>query len=129
MSNIKQFINKNRNNPTRAEKILQWHLEKFKTEIIFQYQIGKCIVDFYLPEYNLIIEVDGWYHLNNLKNDHWRDVAANSLKYNLVRIKNSEVVFGNAKKALCKIEGIINKIKTYPQKNFIVSSLCTGKKS
>lgn len=39
-----------------------------------QYKIGSYRVDFYIPEYKIILEIDGEFHRNNLYRDNQRDI-------------------------------------------------------
>ena len=39
-----------------------------------QYKIGPYRVDFYIPEYKIILEIDGDFHRNNLYRDNQRDI-------------------------------------------------------
>ncbi len=54
---------------TQSEKVIKVKLKSLKIDFEFQKIIKNNkafrIVDFYLPKYNLIIEVDGFYHSDN----------------------------------------------------------------
>lgn len=39
-----------------------------------QYKIGSYKVDFFIPEYKIILEIDGEFHRNNLYRDNQRDI-------------------------------------------------------
>lgn len=52
--------------------------------------IKRYIVDFWLPDYNTVIEVDGVHHEGSLK-DMLRDSWFWRYGYKVVRIKNAEV--------------------------------------
>jgi very-short-patch-repair endonuclease len=59
-----------------------------------QHRIGKFLVDFYLPDRNLVIEADGdyWHSLErNRKNDIKKDQYMKESQINLVRLKESDI--------------------------------------
>ncbi len=59
-----------------------------------QHRIGKFLVDFYLPDRNLVIEVDGdyWHSLEkNKKKDAKKDQYMKEFQINLVRLKESDI--------------------------------------
>jgi len=57
---------------------------------------GKWIVDFFVPEVRLAIEVDGSIHRQDSqrKRDHWKDEDCARFDITIVRVTNSEV-FGD----------------------------------
>lgn len=55
--------------PTSIElEVKQWLINS-KVEYIFQKTFGRFVVDFYLPDYNIIVEVDGEYWHGESKGD------------------------------------------------------------
>lgn len=91
----KAFCRKMRKNPTKAEAILWQHLKKKKLgcpagrqRLIFGY-----IADFYVPRFNLIIELDGNHHLNGKQKeyDHQRTKNLEACGFKVIRFLNKEV--------------------------------------
>lgn len=83
---LTKFSRINRKNQTDAEKFLWYHLRnnqlaglKFRR----QYPIGTYILDFYCPEKNLAVELDGSQHTENTDYDQRR---ADFLKKNYIEI-------------------------------------------
>ena len=72
-----------------------------------QYIIGDYIVDFLLPYYNLVIEVDGGYHCEKAQqeNDQMRSEALNSMGLYVIRFTNEQV--------LTDTEAVLNRIKEH----------------
>lgn len=114
-------------NATKMSTKMTWPEREFKkmlTElgIVFEVQkvVGKKIFDFYIPEKNMLIEVDGdYWHANpnrteklnktqerNLRNDKFKEGLAAGLGYSLERVwesdlkENYKVVKSNFKKIL-----------------------------
>jgi very-short-patch-repair endonuclease len=75
-----------------------------------QYYIkGVCRVDFYFPEYNIVIECDGDYWHNNLKSfeiDQNRTNKMEASGYKVLRFKGSEIK-KNLQKCLNRIKEVI----------------------
>jgi very-short-patch-repair endonuclease len=72
---IKWLISNNHNNKkTNLECLFQTYLESLKLvedyDFIYQYQFGLALFDFYLINYNLLIEVDGDFHHCNPNSKH-----------------------------------------------------------
>lgn len=85
-----------RNNPTDPEYRLWYFLRKRQLEnrkFRRQESIGKYIVDFYCPEENLVVELDGAQHFEekNIEYDKKRDDYLRSLGLHVLRFKNEEV--------------------------------------
>ena len=96
---------------TKPEKIFQSILEKFNISFSNQKRVGKYICDFYIPDYNLIVEIDGdYWHANPIrfndsdiigpKNNLVKDIWEKDLKksnfiiskgYNLIRYWESDI--------------------------------------
>ena len=84
-----------RRHPTDAEGVLWRKLRdrqlggvKFRR----QYPVGPYIVDFYCPERNLIVEVDGGQHTKNQEADERRTQELKKLGYHVLRFWNHEVL-------------------------------------
>lgn len=85
------------------EKILKELKVKFETQKI----VGTKIFDFYIPEVNLLVEVDGdYYHANpettkleninrmqakNVRNDKFKDALASALGFGLERVWENDL--------------------------------------
>ena len=83
-------------NATRAEIALLYALsndKQLKGKYKYQYIFDPYIVDFYFPDYSLIVELDGWSHDYN---HHYDDSRTKYIKktYNIkdvIRFSNKEV--------------------------------------
>lgn len=100
-----------RKNCTETEKILWSQLKQRKigAKFIRQYSIGNWVVDFYCPEYKLVIELDGGIHKGLLKADKYRNELLEGMGLRVLRFKNEEV--------LNNINEVLEKIRiniTYP---------------
>lgn len=91
-------------NPTNLEKIVTLYLKSKKINYKFQYLINnKFLVDFYLPEDNLIVEADGdyWHNLDRVKK---KDKAENAYLakcgFNMLRLKEEEILNGSFERRL-----------------------------
>lgn len=92
-----ESIRKQKENPTPAELLMMEKLSfrniqfRFIHPVVLESQFFTA--DFYIPKYGLIIEIDGGIH--NRCDQKWRDtvkdVVYESLGYNVLRIKNSDV--------------------------------------
>jgi very-short-patch-repair endonuclease len=106
---LKQYAEENRNNPTEAERVLWNALRDSKLGVKFRRQhiIEDFIVDFYCPQVNLIIELDGGYHNapEQMKSDAERTARLKELGYIEIRFTNERV--------LCDIDGTINVIANF----------------
>ena len=94
---LKEFARINRLNPTLAEQVLWEHIRagQIGYRVLRQYVVGDYIVDFLLPEVNLIIEVDGAYHSERLQqeDDDIRERELVKMNYNIIRFSNDEVLY------------------------------------
>ena len=86
---------KNRNHPTRAEKLM-WDkiLKNKQTGYIFlrQKPIDRFILDFYCSELSLAIEIDGDSHINKEGRDRSRDFYLKCIGIKTIRLTNEEVL-------------------------------------
>ena len=95
-----------RGNQTEAEQRLWYHLRahrfmglKFKR----QKPVGHYIVDFVCLEYQLIIEIDGGQHAEQMTYDRHRDAWLRSQGYTVLRFWNNDV--------MQQLEGVLEHIR------------------
>lgn len=112
---LKDFARENRKNPTLAETVLWQSLKSdtIGTKVLRQHIIGDYIVDFLIPYYNLVIEVDGGYHAERTQqeDDAARSDFLNSNGFCVMRFTNEQVLY-DTQETINRIKEIINKIKT-----------------
>ena len=106
--NTKDLRRTLRKNMTEAEAIL-WErvrAKKLGTKVKRQYGVGPYVLDFYIPKYNLAIEIDGKIHLNPdvKERDINRDAFLERNGIEVLRFTNNQV--------LNEIEQVLIKIKT-----------------
>ena len=93
---LKEFARENRMNPTLAEQVLWEYLRagQIGFRVLRQHIVGDYIVDFLLPDINLVIEVDGAYHAERQQeeDDERRERELSRMNYNVVRFTNEEVL-------------------------------------
>lgn len=88
----KAFAQRMRENPTKAEQRMRELLKPiFNDELKEQEIVEGFIVDFYIPCWNMIIEVDGSSHYGNYENDAKRDTIFYQAGYVVLRFSNYEV--------------------------------------
>lgn len=68
------------------ERLYLYYLIERNIKCNYQFILDRFIFDFYLEDYNLIVELDGYYHNN--KEDNIRNCIAIHKGYNIVRISN-----------------------------------------
>lgn len=81
--------------PTTPEKDIMKVLTEFEIDYKFQFPLGSYRYDFYLPNYNLLIEYDGWFwHTSEwatgngaLERDAFKDKLAREAGLGLLRLK------------------------------------------
>ena len=101
-----------RNNPTKYEELLWKRLVNKKLDGLKfrrQHSLNHYIVDFYCATYKLIVEVDGPTHLARRDYDENRTQILNSLGYQVIRLRNEEVLKdwpGTDQKILEAIRGL-----------------------
>jgi very-short-patch-repair endonuclease len=82
---------------TEEEIIFKEYLEYYGIKYVFQKGFiagdGFCIADFYLPEFNMVVEIDGKYHETAKQKirDHFKDKYYAKRKMKVLRIKNEDV--------------------------------------
>ena len=83
-----------RKNMTPEERHL-WYdlLKKLPITVKRQFRINDYIVDFYVPEKKVVIEVDGRQHLmkDNKADDEVRDKRLSDLGIKVIRIPNKDI--------------------------------------
>lgn len=125
-SKQKKNINRNKNylqlckyaqelraRPTQSELEFIKYLHSKKYKYYFQYVFLNTIVDFYLPDLNLMIEIDGKYHKNTIKKDARKDFIRTTYGHNILRLPNwviehSEIIEEKIKKSLNKDINLAN---------------------
>jgi very-short-patch-repair endonuclease len=108
-----------RNNATQAEKMLWYELKnnqlagrKFRR----QHSVGNYILDFYCPEERLAIELDGEQHEDDKQKeyDKKRTEYLNGLKIKVIRLKNTDVIFGRDSVVKIILENLRSEKKLNP---------------
>lgn len=81
---------------TKGEAVLWKHLQHDQLGYRFrrQFGIGKYIADFYCPKLKLVIEVDGYSHLDEkvFANDQTRQKYLESLGVTVIRYTSEEIL-------------------------------------
>ena len=110
---LKAYARENRKNPTMAEQVLWENIrgEQLGVRVLRQYVIGDYIVDFLLPDADLVIEVDGAYHSERLQmeDDELREEHLNRMGYRVIRFTNEEVLYDTQN----TLDEIMSKIEEY----------------
>ena len=105
--NLEKKASKMSKKMTKPEREMNQILTELKVEFEPQKVVGFKIYDFYVPQSNLLIEVDGdYFHANpdvytegdlnsmqkrNVKNDEFKDTLANGRGYILTRVWESDL--------------------------------------
>ena len=95
-----------RTHQTEAEQRLWYHLRAHRfMDLKFKRQkpMGRYIVDFVCVERQLIIELDGGQHAEQVKYDQHRDLWLRKQGYTILRFWNNEV--------MQQLEGVLEKIR------------------
>ena len=118
---LKPYVKENRHNLTMPEKIVWTFLKKASLGVKFRRQqaIAFFIVDFVCLDLNLVIEIDGDSHLDQVEYDLERTKVLNELGFKVIRFTNDEV-FGNGNMVENKIKDEVmslagNTLRTPPQ--------------
>lgn len=108
---LKEYAQKNRNNPTVAEAFMWKQIQGKRLGVKFlrQHAILDFIADFVCISKKLIIEIDGEYHLTELQQqeDTKRSDRLESMGYTIIRFTNEQVLY-DTKNVVNKIKQIIN---------------------
>lgn len=95
-----------RKTQTPAEECL-WRYLRDRTldghKFYRQHPIGKFIVDFYCPEKQLVIELDGDIHDDRQEYDGTRDMKLKMTGFRIIRIRNERV--------MTEIDRVLNEIR------------------
>jgi len=83
-----------RRSPTHAEAIL-WRAVRGK-QLGFRFRrqviLGPYVVDFFVPESKLVVEVDGPIHNERREEDQRRDNTLRALGYQILRFENARII-------------------------------------
>lgn len=93
--NLVKYARELRHNMTPAEKKLWFDfLRNFRARAYRQRPIDQFIVDFYIPSYKLIIELDGYHHQHPEVKDYdaERTIILESYGLEVIRFKNHDVL-------------------------------------
>ena len=103
----------NRKAGNLSEALLWYELKNKKLGVSFTRQkpIGRYIADFYSPEIDMVIEIDGWSHDNKYEYDKKRDEYMESLGIFILRISDKDVK-QDLSNILMWIKFNIDKLKT-----------------
>jgi very-short-patch-repair endonuclease len=94
-----------RKTPTPTEKVLWQRLrkraicnQKFLRQVIMRFEVeanrsGFFIVDFFCPEWNLVIEVDGNVHSHQVNYDSAREKILENIGCQVLRFSNDDIFF------------------------------------
>lgn len=93
---LKQFAKENRTHPTDAERVM-WELLRNKAEGLKfrrQHIIGNYIADFACLSCQIVVEIDGKYHLSEEQQRYDRERTEHfaSLGFHEIRFSNEEVL-------------------------------------
>ncbi len=92
---IEQAAKQLRKQLTPAEECLWQALRNRKLKGLRfrrQHPVGRFIVDFYCPEYKLVIEVDGGIHTEQMDYDAIRTEEMQAYGYHIIRFENQQVL-------------------------------------
>ena len=107
-----------RHNMTKAEAILWNHLKQKQVcgqRFLRQFSVDSYIIDFFCPQLNLAIEVDGDTHLSDeeLEHDKIRQDKIEALGIVFLRFTNGEI-YNGLDFVLEKIEGNVKELMKNP---------------
>ena len=96
-SPLKRLARRLRTSMTDAEHRLWFHLRRKQLDGVQCYRqkpIGSYIVDFYMPEIRLVIEVDGSQHMSQvgIASDAARDAFLGSMGLKVIRFDDRQVL-------------------------------------
>lgn len=111
---LKVCARENRKKCTEAEYIF-WQYVRYDalgTRVLRQHVVGDYIVDFLIPYYNIVIEIDGAYHCEReqQEDDALRSKNLNKMGFYVMRFSNEEVV-SDMGYVVAKIKELINSIE------------------
>ncbi len=82
------YATRMKDQPTYPEQLFSERLTKAGIPFVAQLPVMQFIVDFYIPAYGLIIELDGEQHRDQAEYDRARDTALRSRRCHVWRIPN-----------------------------------------
>lgn len=91
---IQKVIRKKLRSSATPQEIILWsRLRRRQLGYKFRRQqsFGKYIVDFYCPEKNLVIELDGWQHKEQIEYDSNRSNFLEKLNLKILRFWNNDI--------------------------------------
>lgn len=125
LENLQKVRANQLNNPTKYETDFANKLRKWNIAFEPQKITNGYIADFYLPQFNTIVEIDGHAHYKyGLKRDRRRDSVLRQAGYRIIRIRNTEV-FDYEKEDLIRAANGIEQIASVPDKTFYESYLAS----
>ncbi|NLW59764.1 MAG: DUF559 domain-containing protein [Firmicutes bacterium] len=94
---------------TRAQKILAAKLRGEKIHFLENQWLEGLEVDLLLPNYYLVIEIDGFFHLSagQQEKDQQKDQRLEAAGYHVLRFTNSQI-YQNSKECLRQIRAFID---------------------
>jgi len=114
---LKEFAEHHRKHPTEAEQVLWYFLRNKNLDAKFRRQhiIGNYIADFVCLHHQLIIEIDGGYHLEGTQivKDNERTEQLEDLGFSVVRFTNEEVL-NDTKRVMSEIQKAMNGVGKSP---------------
>ena len=85
-------------NPTKYEELLKWKLEQRGVSVVQQMELshpwGKIHFDLAIPDWKLIVEVDGSHHVTDperIAKDKWRRRTAREAGWRMLRFTNKQL--------------------------------------
>lgn len=115
---LNKFAKENRDRIHWVERRFKKELEKRGIRYEYQKVIKNYIVDFFLPERHLIVELDGNSHNGREKNDEVRERDLRNLRYRIIRFKNEFFInkTQNCFDMIDTIPRVKRQSKTFPRK-------------
>lgn len=112
-----QVIKVDRDYYSHAENFIALETQIMRVNVVRQYSIGSYLADFYFPEINVVLEIDGYFHNNPEaeKHDDIRNKFMNQKGFTVVRV--------TGKLAKNNPSGIINILRLFPKgRTFFLTS-------
>jgi very-short-patch-repair endonuclease len=124
LKSLQKIRRKQLEKPSKFELVFKAKLNQWDIEYQWQQIIMGYIADFYLPFFNLIIEIDGAAHYTyGLERDKKRDAKLKQAGYKVHRIRNSEVAIYQKEDLLDVIKPIAPKPEMIEDRMFHKSYL------
>lgn len=94
-TSLTEYAKQNRKNPTKTEGIFRNFVLKNKKFLWYKFRRQKVvwsfILDFYCSKLLLGIEIDGWYHNEQIEYDQMRDSMIRDYGIVVVRFTNEDI--------------------------------------